>query len=52
MEIFNISIPYISSKNKNDVLTSLNNESVSTYGHEVELFEKALKQISFFLNIQ
>lgn len=48
MEIFNISIPYISSKNKNDVLTSLNNESVSTYGHEVELFEKALKQISFF----
>ena len=48
MEIFNNFRFHIYHLKIKMILTSLNNESVSTYGHEVELFEKALKQISFF----
>ena len=40
--MINISIPYISLKNRRDVDAALVNASVSTYGAEVTDFENAL----------
>ncbi len=40
--MINISIPFISQKNRDDVMAALVNESVSTYGAEVTDFENAL----------
>ena len=40
--MINISIPFISEQNRADVMNALVNESVSTYGSEVNDFENAL----------
>ena len=40
--MINISIPFVSTKNRDDVIAALNKGNVSTYGAEVTDFENAL----------